>query len=76
MSSPIDSIRMYTTELLLVLARCSVHNFSKWGLDLLVAQMYDENKLVATASINILHELCYDPVRVQRIKPIAETSIE
>ncbi|KAK6640058.1 hypothetical protein RUM43_008335 [Polyplax serrata] len=60
MSSPTDSIRMYSTELLLVLARGNVHHFSKWGLDLLIGQMYDENKVIATASINILHELSYD----------------
>lgn len=63
MSSPVDNVRMYATEFLLVLARCDVPNFCKWGLDLLVAQMYDENKLIATASINILHELCHDQVR-------------
>lgn len=62
MSSPVDNVRMYATEFLLVLARCDVPNFYKWGLDLLVAQIYDENKIIAMTSINILHELCYDPV--------------
>lgn len=62
MTSVIDNVRMYATELLLVLARSDVNNFSKWGLDLLIGQMYDENKVIATASINILHELSYDQV--------------
>lgn len=63
-NSPVDNVRIYATDLLLILARIDVHNFSKWGVDLLVAQMYDENKTVAAASINILHELCYDKVGI------------
>lgn len=67
MSSPVENVRMYATEFLLVLARCDVPNFCKWGLDLLVAQMYDENKIIAMTSINILHELCYDPVYLESL---------
>ena len=66
MTSTVDNVRIYATELLLVLARTDVNNFSQWGLDLLIGQIYDENKVIANASINILHELSYDQVSFKK----------
>lgn len=53
-----ESSRLYATQFLLVLMRAGIPHFEKWGIALLVTQLFDNSKAVSLAALNILHEAC------------------
>nr|UYO77161.1 rapamycin insensitive companion of mTOR [Penaeus japonicus] len=53
-----ESARMYATQLLRALVRVGAEDFSRWGIELLVGQLYDESRLVAHAALDVLDEAC------------------
>jgi len=58
-----QTARLYTTGLMRVLLRAGVTGFSTWGIEALVAQLYDSSMLVAMEALSILSEACEDYVR-------------
>ncbi|KAF4524471.1 hypothetical protein B566_EDAN013086, partial [Ephemera danica] len=62
LKSPVEASRLYATRFLLVLARAHVTDFAKWGIELLVMQLYDPSPAVSLAASDILDEACdYKP---------------
>lgn len=57
-----ESARMYATQLLRALVRVGAEDFSRWGIELLVGQLYDESRLVAHAALDVLDEACDNEV--------------
>lgn len=55
---------MYATQLLRALVRVGAEDFSRWGIELLVGQLYDESRLVAHAALDVLDEACDNEVCV------------
>ncbi|KAH9523714.1 hypothetical protein Btru_040714 [Bulinus truncatus] len=53
-----DVCRLYATKLLRVLMRASTPGFSHWGIELLITQLYDQEKSIAMSAVNILDEAC------------------
>jgi len=48
--------------MLRVLLRARVPGFQQWGVELLVQQLYDESKAVASEALAVLSEACEDEV--------------
>lgn len=57
-----EPLRLYATQLMLVLLRAHVQDFHKWGIEMLVMQLYDQAKAVSLAAINVLMEACEEKV--------------
>ena len=57
-----ESIRMYSTQHLRTLLRIGAEHFKRWGVELLVGQLFDESRLVALAALEILDEACDNSV--------------
>ncbi|GFN88091.1 rapamycin-insensitive companion of mtor [Plakobranchus ocellatus] len=53
-----DLCRVYATKMLRVLMRASTPGFSQWGIEMLVTQLYDQEKSVAMSALHILDEAC------------------
>ncbi|XP_071552296.1 rapamycin-insensitive companion of mTOR isoform X2 [Panulirus ornatus] len=53
-----ESARVYATHLLRALVRVGADNFARWGVELLVTQLYDESHLVSLAALDVLEEAC------------------
>ncbi|MEQ2214528.1 hypothetical protein XENOCAPTIV_010873, partial [Xenoophorus captivus] len=51
---------LYATKHLRVLLRAGVEFFSSWGMELLVTQLHDHNKVVSMEALDILDEACED----------------
>ncbi|EDV23413.1 uncharacterized protein TRIADDRAFT_58016 [Trichoplax adhaerens] len=62
-----EHIRMYGTKYLRALLRAGVSNFSKWGLELLVTQLYDTNEEIAACALEITTEACEDKTCLESI---------
>lgn len=58
-----QTCRLYATKHLRVLLRAGVEFFSSWGMELLVTQLHDHNKVVSMEALDILDEACEDKVR-------------
>ncbi|CAH0555004.1 unnamed protein product [Brassicogethes aeneus] len=56
-----ENSRLYATQFLLTLLRAGVHQFSVWGMEMLVNQLKDKSKAVYLAAMNALHEACELP---------------
>ncbi|XP_066994227.2 rapamycin-insensitive companion of mTOR [Anabrus simplex] len=56
LTAPSEASRLYATQFLLVLLRARLPDFSKWGIELLVNQLYDQSRTVSLAAISILSE--------------------
>ncbi|CAG2069451.1 unnamed protein product, partial [Timema podura] len=56
------SSRLYATQFLLVLLRAKLPDFHKWGVELLVNQLYDQSKAVSLVAIAILEEATEEKV--------------
>ncbi|CAH0381377.1 unnamed protein product [Bemisia tabaci] len=75
LSSPKVSARLYTTKYLHILLRTQLNvkeNLTKWVIETLVNQLYDESKAVSIVAINALNEACdYRPYleKIIEIKP-------
>lgn len=50
--------RLYSTKMLRVLLRAKINDFHQWGIELLVGQLYDQNRSVAMTALAILDEAC------------------
>ncbi|CAL1528119.1 unnamed protein product, partial [Lymnaea stagnalis] len=53
-----DVCRLYATKMLRVLMRAGTPGFHQWGIELLVTQLYDQEKSIVMSAINILDEAC------------------
>ncbi|XP_050686343.1 rapamycin-insensitive companion of mTOR-like isoform X3 [Eriocheir sinensis] len=53
-----ESARLYGTQLLRAFIRVGAEDFSRWGVELLVGQLYDESRLVSLAALDVLDEAC------------------
>lgn len=53
-----ESSRLYATQFLLVLLRAGLPSFERWGVEMLVKQLFDQSKAVSLAALNIAHEAC------------------
>ncbi|CAL4062242.1 unnamed protein product, partial [Meganyctiphanes norvegica] len=51
-----ESARMYGTSLLRALLRVEAEGFQRWGVELLVGQLYDESRSVSLAALDVLDE--------------------
>ena len=60
--SPSEAARLFTTRYLRTLARAHIPEFHKWGVELLVAQLYDQSPAVSLAALDVLQELCDEEV--------------
>ncbi|OQS07508.1 hypothetical protein THRCLA_00484 [Thraustotheca clavata] len=60
MTTGSESLRLYATCLLRALLRSEVGDFSKWGIDSLVAQLHQE-PTVARAALSVLEEAAENP---------------
>lgn len=67
LTAPSESSRLYATQFLLVLLRARLPDFQKWGIELLVMQLYDQSKAVSLAAIAILGEATEEKVSSPRI---------
>jgi len=65
LTAPSESSRLYATQFLLVLLRARLPDFQKWGIELLVMQLYDQSKAVSLAAIAILGEATEEKVSVR-----------
>ncbi|XP_013398176.1 rapamycin-insensitive companion of mTOR isoform X2 [Lingula anatina] len=59
-----DNARYYTASFMRVLLRAKIPFFSTWGTDMLVTQMYDQDKKVALEALSVLDEACEDEVNL------------
>ena len=46
-----------------VLMRAGTPGFGQWGIEMLVTQLYDQEKSVAMSALHILDEACDNEVR-------------
>ncbi|RUS88775.1 hypothetical protein EGW08_003492, partial [Elysia chlorotica] len=53
-----DVCRLYATKMMRVLMRAGTPGFSQWGIEMLVTQLYDQDKSVAMSALHILDEAC------------------
>ncbi|KAG7156669.1 rapamycin-insensitive companion of mTOR-like [Homarus americanus] len=53
-----ESARVYATQFLRALVRVGADDFARWGVELLVAQLYDESRIVSLAALDVLEEAC------------------
>ncbi|XP_069163639.1 rapamycin-insensitive companion of mTOR-like isoform X1 [Procambarus clarkii] len=53
-----ESARVYATQFLRALVRVGAADFARWGVELLVAQLYDESRVVSLAALDVLEEAC------------------
>nr|XP_053655508.1 LOW QUALITY PROTEIN: rapamycin-insensitive companion of mTOR-like [Cherax quadricarinatus] len=53
-----ESARVYATQFLRALVRVGAAHFARWGVELLVAQLYDESRVVSLAALDVLEEAC------------------
>eukprot|EP00004_Rigifila_ramosa_P013527 TRINITY_DN3004_c0_g1_i1.p1 TRINITY_DN3004_c0_g1~~TRINITY_DN3004_c0_g1_i1.p1 ORF type:complete len:1085 (-),score=258.97 TRINITY_DN3004_c0_g1_i1:103-3207(-) len=60
MRSGSKEIRFHATAHMRVLLRAAVSDFSKWGIDLLVTQLYDPDPDVANVALSVLDEAVDD----------------
>ncbi|KAF7494820.1 Rapamycin-insensitive companion of mTOR [Sarcoptes scabiei] len=58
LTSPIESSRIYATKFMRVLLRLGVPDFSKWGVEFLITQLYDQSSAISHESLHILDEAC------------------
>lgn len=59
--------RLYSTQFLQVLLRAKVYQFGRWGVELLVTQLYDQSKAISLTALNILHEACEERVYLDKL---------
>ena len=57
-----ESARLYGTQLLRAFVRVGAEEFSQWGVELLVGQLYDESNIVSLAALDVLDEACDNEV--------------
>ncbi|XP_045157719.2 rapamycin-insensitive companion of mTOR-like isoform X2 [Mercenaria mercenaria] len=50
--------RLYSTKMMRILLRAKVKDFSQWGIEFLVGQLYDQSRSVAMTALTILDEAC------------------
>ncbi|XP_038143189.1 rapamycin-insensitive companion of mTOR-like isoform X1 [Cyprinodon tularosa] len=62
-----DTCRLYATKHLRVLLRAGVEFFSSWGMELLVTQLHDHNKVVSMEALDILDEACEDKANLHAL---------
>ncbi|NXG55430.1 RICTR protein, partial [Hemiprocne comata] len=62
-----DSCRLYATKHLRVLLRANVEFFSNWGIELLVTQLHDKNKVISSEALDILDEACEDKANLHAL---------
>ncbi|XP_043966808.1 rapamycin-insensitive companion of mTOR-like isoform X1 [Gambusia affinis] len=62
-----DICRLYATKHLRVLLRAGVEFFSSWGMELLVTQLHDHNKVVSMEALDILDEACEDKANLHAL---------
>uniref|UniRef100_A0A3B3XQ30 RPTOR independent companion of MTOR, complex 2 a n=1 Tax=Poecilia mexicana TaxID=48701 RepID=A0A3B3XQ30_9TELE len=62
-----DTCRLYATKHLRVLLRAGVEFFSSWGMELLVTQLHDHNKVVSMEALDILDEACEDKANIHAL---------
>ncbi|KAK5610724.1 hypothetical protein CRENBAI_000910 [Crenichthys baileyi] len=62
-----DTCRLYGTKHLRVLLRAGVEFFSSWGMELLVTQLHDHNKVVSMEALDILDEACEDKANLHAL---------
>ncbi|XP_021912957.1 rapamycin-insensitive companion of mTOR isoform X2 [Zootermopsis nevadensis] len=67
LTAPSESSRLYATQFLLVLLRARLPDFQKWGIELLVMQLYDQSKAVSLAAIAILGEATEEKVYLDAV---------
>ncbi|XP_069677672.1 rapamycin-insensitive companion of mTOR isoform X2 [Periplaneta americana] len=67
LTAPSESSRLYATQFLLVLLRARLPDFEKWGIELLVMQLYDQSKAVSLAAISILGEATEEKVYLDAV---------
>ncbi|GFS15783.1 rapamycin-insensitive companion of mTOR [Elysia marginata] len=53
-----DVCRVYATKMMRVLMRAGTPGFGQWGIEMLVTQLYDQEKSVAMSALHILDEAC------------------
>lgn len=56
LTAGVEVSRLYATQHMLVLLRACLPNFDKWGIELLVMQLYDSSQSVSSVALNILLE--------------------
>ncbi|EGG19480.1 cytosolic regulator of adenylyl cyclase [Cavenderia fasciculata] len=54
-------VRYLATKYMRYLLRSGAHDFSNWGVELLVAQLNDPDTKVSQLALNVLDEACDDP---------------
>ena len=58
--------RIYATKFLGVLLRAKAHNVAHWGLDLITAQLFDqESRIVPIVALGILDEASDDKLNLE-----------
>ncbi|KAI1900201.1 hypothetical protein AGOR_G00047570 [Albula goreensis] len=62
-----DNCRLYATKHLRVLLRANVEFFSNWGIELLVTQLHDHNKVISMEALDILDEACEDKANLHAL---------
>ena len=62
-----ESCRLYATRFLGVLIRSRTTNVAHWGIDLLVAQLFDESPMIAWAALDILDDACDDKMNLEAV---------
>ncbi|XP_043216841.1 rapamycin-insensitive companion of mTOR-like [Amphibalanus amphitrite] len=57
-----ETKRLYCVQLLRLLARAHCPGFARWGVEMLVSQLYDTSERVSTAALQVVEEVCdYEP---------------
>uniref|UniRef100_T1J225 peptidylprolyl isomerase n=1 Tax=Strigamia maritima TaxID=126957 RepID=T1J225_STRMM len=62
-----ESSRLYATNMIRILVRLHLPDFSKWGMELLVTQVYDESRSVSLAALDILDEACDEVANLEAL---------
>ncbi|GLH11487.1 Rapamycin-insensitive companion of mTOR [Gryllus bimaculatus] len=60
LTAGVEVSRLYATQHMLVLLRAQLPDFHKWGIELLVMQLYDSSRRVSSVALNVLSEAVED----------------
>ena len=58
LAAPEEAKRLYCVQLLRLLARAHCSGFARWGVEMLVSQLYDPSERVSAAALQIVEEVC------------------
>ena len=63
LAAPEEAKRLYCVHFLRLLARAHCPGFARWGVEMLVSQLYDSSERVSTAALQVVEEVCDYEVR-------------